>query len=329
MVDTLTFNDPLGEALHLLRMRGAFYSRCELHAPWGATMPAIPDSLMFHVVLSGACQLEGVGGETRELRPGDLALVPHGAGHVLRSAAGVPAPGLFDLPREAISERFEVIQVAGRGPRTQLLCGTVFFDHPAAQHLAELLPPVIVVEGWRSAESEWIASTLRLMAAEARTPRPGGEEVITRLADILVIQAIRAWLEQAGASGPGWLTALRDPQVGRVLAMVHRDPARPWRVEQMAAGAAMSRSAFSERFTRLVGEAPMQYVSRWRMQLAMSALREEDVTLAELAQRLGYGSEASLSHAFKRWTGTAPGAVRRAAGRGGAGSSPELATKIP
>jgi AraC-like DNA-binding protein len=306
--------DPLGEALHHLRMRGVFYSRCEFTAPWGIELPAIADSLMFHVVINGSCWLEVGEAEQLRLQPGDLALVPHGAGHMLRSDPAAFTPGLFDLPRDAVSERYEVIRVNGGGEPARLLCGTVYFDHPAARQLSALLPPVILVQGWRSAESEWIASTLRLMASEAQSPRPGGEEVITRLADILVIQAIRVWLEQESPAASGWLSALHDPQVGRALAMIHREPAREWRVETLAAAVAMSRSAFAERFSRLVGEAPMQYVTRWRMYLALDALREERATVGEIALRLGYGSEAAFSRAFKRFVGVPPGTARRSGG---------------
>jgi AraC-like DNA-binding protein len=313
--------DPLGEALHHLRMRGVFYSRCELTAPWGIALPAIADSLMFHVVINGSCWLEVGEAEQLRLQPGDLALVPHGAGHALRSDPTVLTPGLFDLPRDAMSERYEVIRVNGGGESARLLCGTVYFEHPAARQLAALLPPVILVQGWRSAESEWIASTLRLMASEAQSPRPGGEEVITRLADILVIQAIRVWLQQESTAASGWLSALHDPQVGRALAMIHRDPAREWRVETLAAAVAMSRSAFAERFSRLVGEAPMQYVTRWRMYLALDALREERATVAEIALRLGYGSEAAFSRAFKRFAGLPPGAARRGGSEALAGTA--------
>lgn len=314
MVELADRVDPLGDALHHLRMRGVFYSRCEFSAPWGADMPTIADSLMFHVVISGTCWLEGAGDTSLHLHPGDLALVPHGAGHTLRSEPGVHARDLFDLPRDSVSDRYEVIRVAGGGELTRLLCGTIFFDHPAARHLSSLLPPVILVQGWRAPESEWIASTLRLMASEARSPRPGGEEVITRLADILVIQAIRVWLEQAAPASQGWLSALRDPQVGLALAMIHRDPASAWRVETLAAAVAMSRSAFAERFSRLVGEAPMQYVTRWRMYLALDALRADHATVGEIAQRLGYGSEAAFSRTFKRFFGVPPGVARRNAG---------------
>jgi AraC-like DNA-binding protein len=151
------------------------------------------------------------------------------------------------------------------------------------------------------------------MAAEARELRPGGEAVITRLADILVIQTLRAWIERDPAARRGWLGALRDRHVGRALALIHRDPARDWTVAALADELAMSRSAFAARFTTLVGEPAMQYVTRWRMHLAHDELTGGDVTVAELADRLGYRSEAAFARAFKRVVGTPPGAVRRAA----------------
>jgi AraC-like DNA-binding protein len=156
-------------------------------------------------------------------------------------------------------------------------------------------------------------SMLRLMAAEAGELRPGGEAVITRLGDILVIQAIRAWMESDPAAQTGWLGALQDPQVGRAISLVHRDPARDWTVASLADEVAMSRSAFAARFTELVGEPVMRYVARWRMHVAVAALKDERATVGELADRLGYRSEAAFSRAFKRVIGTSPGAVRRRA----------------
>ena len=154
-------------------------------------------------------------------------------------------------------------------------------------------------------------SMLRLMAAEAGELRPGGEAVITRLGDILVIQAIRAWMESDPAAQTGWLGALQDPQVGRAISLIHREPAREWTVASLADEVAMSRSAFAARFTELVGEPVMRYVARWRMHVAVAALKEEGATVGELADRLGYRSEAAFSRAFKRIIGTSPGAVRR------------------
>ena len=149
------------------------------------------------------------------------------------------------------------------------------------------------------------------MAAEARALRPGGEAVITRLGDILVIQAIRSWIETDPAARTGWLGALQDPQIGRAIAIIHRDPARPWTLASLADEVAMSRSAFAARFTELVGEPAMSYVARWRMHVALDALKEQGSTVAELASRLGYRSEAAFARAFKRVIGIPPGAVKR------------------
>ena len=153
-------------------------------------------------------------------------------------------------------------------------------------------------------------STLRLMADEARELRPGGEAVITRLADILVIQAIRSWIASEAAP-TGWLGALKDREIGRAITLIHRHPDRAWTVESLAREISMSRSAFSARFKELVGEAPMAYVTRWRMQLAVTWLQESEAKLADLPRRLGYSSDAAFSRAFKRAIGVPPGSVGR------------------
>jgi AraC-like DNA-binding protein len=304
--------DPLGEALHFLRMSGTFYARSEFTAPWGLDVPPIPASLMFHAVTVGRCWLDVPGAPLATLEAGDVALVPHGKGHRLLSEPGGEAAPLFDLPREAVSERYEILRYGGGGAPTTLICGAVRFDHPAAHHLVRLLPPVIRVESARSAHKEWTESTLRFMAAEARALRPGGETVITRLADVLVIQAIRSWIEEDPAAQTGWLGALQDKQIGRAIALIHREPSRPWTVAALADEVAMSRSAFSQRFTERVGEPAMHYLARWRMHVASSWLKEDDAPLAAVAGRLGYRSEAAFSRAFKRFVGVSPGAARRA-----------------
>ena len=223
------------------------------------------------------------------------------------------APGILDLAREAISDRYEILRHGERGTPTTLVCGAVRFDHPAARNLVGILPQTIVIEASDTPRASSMQSALRLMALEAREFRPGGEAVITRLADILVIQAIRAWIETAPAARTGWLGALQDPQIGRALALIHRYPARSWTVARLADELAMSRSAFAARFTEVVKEPAMQYVTRWRMQVAHAALADGGATVGELADRLGYRSEAAFARAFKRVNGRPPGAVRRAA----------------
>jgi AraC-like DNA-binding protein len=307
-------SDPLGEALHFLRMNGAYYCRSELTAPWGLTMPPTPGYLWFHVVTAGRLWLETEADEPGWLQLGDLALVPHGEGHVLRSEPGAPAPGILDLERELVSDRYEILRHGEGGAPTGLICGAVRLAHPAAGNLIEILPKTIHIEASSSSRLESMHSILRLMASEAGELRPGGEAVITRLGDILVIQAIRAWMESDPAARRGWLGALHDPQIGRAISSIHRDPARHWTVASLASELSMSRSAFAARFTELVGEPAMSYVARWRMHVAVAALKEEGATVGQLADRLGYRSEAAFSRAFKRVIGVAPGTFRRSAG---------------
>ncbi len=249
--------DALTQALQLLRMDGAFYARSELTAPWGFGLPPMPGYLWFHVVLSGRMLIEGVGdSEPQTLERGDLALVPRGEGHELLSETGTHAPSILDLQREAVSERYEVIRLGGGGDPTTLICGAVRFDDPAARNLVDILPSKIVVRAGDSPQMERIDGVLRLMAAEARELRPGGEAVITRLGDVLVIQALRAWIDSDPAAQTGWLGAIRDAQIGRAIALIHREPSRDWTVSSLAGELAMSRSAFAARFNDLVGETP-------------------------------------------------------------------------
>jgi AraC-like DNA-binding protein len=303
--------DPLGEALHFLRMDGAFYCRSELSAPWGMTLHPMPGYLWFHVVTNGAVLLDVDEQHSQWLHPGDVTLVPHGKGHSLRSEPGVPAPEVLDLEREQPSDRYEILRHGQGGAPTTLICGAVRFDHPVAANLVGMLPQMIHIAASDGPRANWMYGLFQLMAAEARDFQPGGEAVITRLADVLVIQAIRAWLETAPAARTGWLGALQDQQIGRALALIHRDPARPWTVASLANELALSRSAFAARFTELVNEPVMQYVTRWRMQIAKSALETDGSTVAELADRLGYRSEAAFARAFKRVIGAPPGAVKR------------------
>jgi AraC-like DNA-binding protein len=303
--------DPLGEALHSLRMSGAFYCRSELSAPWGVAVPAMAGYLLFHFVAAGRCRLEVPGAEARELRAGDLVLVPHGDGHRILSDAGALAEPLFDIPRESANERYEVIRHGGGGAPVTLICGAVRFGHPTATHMVRLLPRLICIDPGCSPHDDWLQSTLRFMAAEARALQPGGEAVMTRLADIVVIQAIRSWIAHDPAAQTGWLAGLQDRQIGRAIAAIHRDPAQGWTLDALASECAMSRSAFAARFTELVGMPPMQYLSHWRMHIARTWLEEHDEPLASLAERVGYQSEAAFSRAFKRLVGMPPGAVAR------------------
>jgi AraC-like DNA-binding protein len=305
--------DVLGEALHLLRLTGTLYCCAELTAPWGVDVPRLDGLMTFQIVTRGRCWLEVDGSAPRLLEEGSLTLIPHSSPHRLRSSLTASAEPLFDIPVEHVSDRYEIMRHGGGGDLTRVTYGVARFDHCTAQRLVAELPTVLHINTWEDDDASWLQSTLRFISRELVARRPGGETVITRLADILVIQAIRSWLDSAPEAKQGWLAALRDEQVGRALAAIHRAPERDWSVVSLAREARMSRSAFSARFTELVGESAMRYLAEWRMQLARTHLRETSEPLSIVARRFGYQSEAALSRAFKRTFGVPPGSVRQAA----------------
>lgn len=302
--------DLLGEAFHLMRLNGTLYCRSELSAPWAIDLPVTEGCMMFHIITTGHGWLEVDGQEPCLLQPGSLTLIPHGAGHRICSEPGTPAEEFFNIPVDHVSERYEVLRYGGGGVVTHAMCGVVRFDHLLAQRLITHLPNVLHVNTWTEDEASWLQSTLRFIGNEAGASRPGGETVITHLADILVIQALRIWLDTAPEAQQGWLAALRDPQIGKALALMHRAPAQDWTVEALADQVAMSRSAFSARFTSLVGESAMQHLTLWRMQMARAYLQQSTEPLGRVAERVGYQSEAAFSRAFKRAFGASPRSTR-------------------
>ena len=160
---------------------------------------------------------------------------------------------------------------------------------------------------------DWFGTTLDLITTEASLRKPGAEPIITRLSDILFIQAVRAYANAASGERPNWFAAAADPQISEAIANIHRAPQSQWTVELLATLSGMSRSAFANRFTELVGEPPLRYLSRWRMHKAIEMLRDGRLTTAEVASLVGYESEAAFSKAFKKWNGRGPGAYRRSA----------------
>lgn len=299
--------DVLDEALHEFGMSGVFYAVSELAAPWGIAMPPMPGTMVFHLLTYGDAVIEV--GETRvRVRPGDLLLVTHGTGHAILDQAGSTPTPLFELPRVEQTDRYERISLPGDGARSELICGAVSFTGVGVGRLVRSLPPVLLVG--RDEDSPWQRAALEVIAAESRRPQPGSDVVTARLADVLVVQAVRSWLESA-APDRGWVAGLRDPLLGRALSAFHADPAGQWSLESLARTAGMSRSAFAARFTDLVGETAIGYVTAWRMDLAARLVREQSLPLSRVAERVGYRSEAAFNRAFRRVHGLTPGAFAR------------------
>lgn len=301
--------DPLADPLRLMKLKGVLHCQAEFTAPWGLEIPRIPGCMAIHIVNSGSFYLDIAGQPTLEVVPGSIVMIPHGSKHQLRSCPGVDATPLTEVPVELITDRYERMRMGGGGESTRISYCGVRYDSVAAQRLLQALPLVIHVDT-QTLANEWLQQTSRFISEEARATRPGSEAIVTRLADIVVVQTIRAWF--ASSQGQhSWLAALRDRQIGKALAILHRDPLRNWSVATLAHETGMSRSALSARFSKLVGQSVIQYLTEWRMQLAREELLETGKTIAALVDKYGYQSEAAFSRAFKRTFGVTPGNARK------------------
>ena len=309
--------DPLSHILQELRLQESFYCRSELHAPWGL---AFPDrhGASFHFVAEGACSL-GLGERTLRLGTGDFVLLPRGKAHSFSDDPATPGVPLESLPLKPVGPGAFALDLAGAGPRCVLVCGGLVFSGATAHPLVESLPDTILLQRDARETYRWLLPTLDAMAREVAEPRPGSPVVLLRLAELLVIQALRTWREGCPGDGCGWLQGMRDPHIGRSLALMHSEPGKPWDLANLARSIGLSRAVFAQRVHQLRGDSPKSYLTGWRMHLASIWLQEERLTLQETADRLGYGSEAAFSRAFKRRFGLSPGGLKRRAHEPGEG----------
>lgn len=301
--------DPLSQVLRDLRLLGVSYGRCELTSPWGIDFPA-QTAARFHFVAAGGCWLGLPNEEWLELEPGDVALLPHGTAHSLAHRPREKTRSLNELTMVEVGERTYHVRAGGGGAESILACCSVSFGEPAFHPLLELMPSILLVRGAEQKDAS-LPLLLQTMGEEVLSQRVGAATIMTRLADVVITRVLRAWVEAQNPDTTGWLAAIRDPQIGRALAAIHQRPGHAWSVESLAHVAQSSRSIFSERFMTVVGVSPARYLARWRMHLASGWLRDDRLTVAQAAARLGYDSEASFSRAFKRHAGVPPSSLRR------------------
>jgi AraC-like DNA-binding protein len=310
-------NPLFADLLQGVHLRNSFFFRPELRAPWGFSVT--DHGTTFHIVACGRCWLQ----ITRVAKPmrlsaGDFVIVTRGDAHTLRDAQATPIVDFFDLAKRHTPDDHGVFRVGDKGPITRLVCGGMQFENVATDPLLAVLPPLLRVKRTAEGARHWLDLTVEHILAELDSGGAGAKEIVIRLADILFIQAVRAYFqENADAAEFGWLAAVRDPQIGQALAMLHSHPHQPWTVASLARRLAISRSAFAARFTELVGEPPFRYLVRLRINGAASRLRTSDDKLSVIATSAGYESMAALSKAFKRHMGMTPGEYRRASRTGG------------
>jgi AraC-like DNA-binding protein len=280
-----------------------------MSSPWGFRV-AERTSPAFHLLTSGSAWLEVDGHpELVRLLAGDLVILPRGQAHVVRDSRQSPVLWLdrilADTPPVAGRLRH-----GGGGTRSELLCGGFTIDQLTARPLLEAIPTVVHLRGHEGRAPEWLSGLVRMIAIEMATGGPGSEAVVTRLTDALLAQALRQCLLQVDREAGG-SSAVSDAQIARALRLIRERPDHPWSVPELASAVGMSRSAFAERFRAAIGETPIQNLTRYRLTRAAEYLRTTNAGIREIARLTGYESEVSVSKAFRRQYGIAPGAYRK------------------
>ncbi len=309
--------DALSEVLATINIGNNICYPLALCAPWGVRSKKLVGT-NFWTVRRGSCWLQTASLEKPlSLVAGDFILFPRPQDH-----------RLCDTPESLISKDTnwlnchshplpELIKLAGEGLETTLIYGKLEIEGPIANQLLTPLPPFILIREQEAQTTPWLNTTVQFLTAELSSQNPGSSAVVNHLLFVLFVQAIRYYIHskgeecQAEKSERCWLKALKDSQIGTAITLIHRHPQKPWTVASLASEVNMSRSGFANNFRELVGEPPLQYLTRWRMQKAAGLLRLGYQTLAEVASEVGYESEAAFSNAFKRWMQISPGAFRK------------------
>jgi AraC-like DNA-binding protein len=319
--------DALSEVLRMIRLQGALFLNGQFHEPWcvdaprGTDMAAVlcpgaQELAILHMVLEGRCWIQLHGGEPIALEAGDVATLPRGDAHLIGSGR-LHAPVQLQHALQVRLPEVAPVRYGGDGDACVLVCGWFAYEPSVPNPVLASLPPVFRVAMGRRPAGAWIEQSIRYALQEATAGQPGSNAVAARVAEALFVETLRAYLDELPPRQGGWLAGLRDPQVGRCVALMHAHPARPWSVESLAQEVHMSRSVLAERFSDLLGTPPMQYLKRLRLAVAARMLCSERSNLIQVAEAVGYESEASFSRAFKSEYGVPPG-MWRSNGRGAA-----------
>jgi AraC-like DNA-binding protein len=305
-------------------LTGGVFLHAEFFDPWCMAARVSPehcapfldpdsDLILYHYVVEGEVhvRVDREGEKSLKVGPGEVVLLPHNDTHLLGSDLDLPPVMGSDIIQPPKEGGLFSIHHGGDGARTRMVCGFLACDNADGNPVLSTLPALLKLNAEENSAAEWIRSTFQYAAAEVADGRPGSETVLAKLSELLFVEAVRRYADTLAEGQTGWLAGLRDRHVARALALLHHDITRSWTVDELGREAGLSRSALTERFSRLIGVAPMHYLANWRMQVAAQELRNTSAPLARVANTVGYESEAAFSRAFKKVFGTAPAAWRR------------------
>ena len=305
--------DALSQILDVLRMRGTIYFHTHFNPPWGVRVPTFKNVARFHMVIRGHCwvRVDGID-EPIPLSSGDIILVPHGAEHTLSEPCDSRSENVDEIVCRSGYTGDGALVYGGddNGLVCKLFCGHFEFDEGVMHPILSALPKVIHLPNTETMNAQWLEAVMRFVSSEVLGGKAGADAIAYRLSEIIFIQVVRAFVDKAG-SAAGCLAGILDPQLSKSLSAIHLEPQKLWTVETMAIEAGMSRTQFAERFNSLIGITPLSYLTHWRMLLARRQLVESNRPLIDIAEAVGYGSEAAFGRAFKRHFDMAPGSLRR------------------
>lgn len=306
--------DALSAVLAPVRLQQLCWVSTVARAPWGMSLAGGKRCVRFHYILRGNAWLtiEKSDEPRVALAGGDLVVLPHGHGHALRDQPRSSVRRWDDIAQCSTQNGASAfhVELGGGGAETTIISGSFVLDDPNETPLLAALPSVIRLSPCTEQTAPLLFENIQFVGREVDAQRPGSDIVLLRMADVLLIQILRAYLARLPDDGGGFLRALRDSSTAAALGAMHQRAEAPWTVGSLAEKVGLSRTVFAARFTSLVGEPPLGYLMRLRMQKAATLLRD-GATLAETSRQTGYGSEASFSHAFRQWAGVAPGAYRK------------------
>ena len=313
--------DVLSDVLRVIRLKGALFLNAEFGEPWCVAAPSSAElapvlspghehMAICHLVVEGHCWAQLPGGDALELKAGDVVALPHGDAHLIgcgrqRGPISIHYAVDFRVPQ------LTRMRYGGDGDATVVVCGWFAYERHVASPVIAGLPRIFRTSIRNRPSGAWLESSIRYAVGEATSARPGSDVVADKLAEVLFVEALRGYIDTLPERQTGWLAGLRDPLVGRSIALLHERPAHPWTVASLARAVNASRTVLAERFVALTGIPPMQYLTQWRVALAANLLRSGRLSLARIAEQVGYESEAAFSRAFKREYASPPGAWRR------------------
>ncbi len=323
--------DALSEVLHSVRMTGAIFFDAVCTAPWGFAVPAMERAapllspgterlIGYHLVAEGKAFARLAGAAEVPLAAGDIAIFPHGDPHTVTNGAPTELIDSSAAIGRFLAGNLSTFRIDGGGEATRFVCGYFGCERHAARLFLNGLPAMIKINVRGDVAGEWLESSIRHLLSEAASERPGRTALLSKMAEALFIETLRRYMERLPSEQIGWLAGARDPVVGTALSLLHRKPSHPWTVAELATEAGSSRAVVAERFTRLLGEPPLTYLARWRLQLAARKLQTTQQAVLQVASDVGYESEAAFNRAFKREFGLPPAQYRKTVTGNGRGS---------